>query len=228
MDLPKASDIKDHQLLIATSHAYNFSTEALEVLLRYLQDRWQRVKINTTFISWHQLELCKSQSLVPYYLIFTSMICFFALKGIDICNFADDVTPFVSNSDLKSVLETLKVNSELTRTWFEMNYMKLNKDKCHLLISGNKNEQMWANVDKYIAWESNNVKLRGITIDNNLKFDKHMSNISSKANRKLSALTRVATFLPFKKGHILIKVLLSHNLNIAQSYRCFMEGKLIW
>ena len=70
MDLSKASDIKDHELLIATSHAY-FSTEALEVLLRYLQDRWQRVKINTTFISWPQLELCKSQSLVPYYLIFT-------------------------------------------------------------------------------------------------------------------------------------------------------------
>ena len=191
MDLSKASDIKDHELLIATSHAY-FSTEALEVLLRYLQDRWQRVKINTTFISWPQLELCKSQSLVPYYLIFTS-ICFFALKGIDICNFADDTTPFVSNSDLKSVLETLEDNSELTRTWFEMSYMKLNKDKCHFLISGNKNEQMWTNLDKDIAWESNNVKLRGTTIDNNLKFDKHMSNISSKANRKLSALTRVAS-----------------------------------
>ena len=89
--------------------------------------------------------------------------------------------------------------------WFEMNYMKRNTDKCHLLISGNKNEQMWAKLDRDIILESNDVKLLRITLDNNLKFDKHVSNIYSKANRKLSALTRVARFLPFKKRRILFK-----------------------
>ena len=69
---------------------------------------------------------------------------FFALKGV-ICNFADDTTPYVCDSNLKSVLETLEHNSELAIVWFEMNYMKLNTDKCHILISGNKNEQMWEN-----------------------------------------------------------------------------------
>ena len=74
-----------------------------------------------------------------------------------------------------------------------------------LLTSGNKNEQMWAKLDRDIVWESNDVKLLGITLDNNLKFDKHVSNICSKANRKLNALTRVAKFLPFKKRGILFK-----------------------
>ena len=64
---------------------------------------------------------------------------------------------------------------------------------------------MWAKLDRYIVRESNDVKLFGITLDNNLKFDKHVSNISSKTNRKLSALTRVTKFLPFKKRHILFK-----------------------
>ena len=63
------------------------------------------------------------------------------------------------------------------------------------MISGNKNEQMWTKLDRDIVWESNDVKLLGITLDNNLKFDKHVSNIFSKANRKLNALTRVAKFL---------------------------------
>ena len=49
------------------------------------------------------------------------------------------------NSNLKSVLETLEHNSELGTAWFEMNYMKLHTDKCHLLISGNKNKQIWGN-----------------------------------------------------------------------------------
>ena len=64
---------------------------------------------------------------------------------------------------------------------------------------------MWAKLDRDIVQESNYVKLLGITLDNNLKFDKHAPNICSKANRKLSALTRVVKFLPFKKRRILIK-----------------------
>ena len=72
--------------------------------------------------------------------------------------------------------------------WFEMYYMKLNTDKCHLLISENKNEQIWAKLGRNIVWESSDVKLLGTTFDNNLKFDKHVSNIFSKANRKLNTL----------------------------------------
>ena len=83
--------------------------------------------------------------------------------------------------------------------------MKLNTDKCHLLISDNKNEQIWTKLDRDIVWESNDVKLLGITFDNNVKFGKHVSNICSKADRKLSALTRVAKFLPYKKRGILFK-----------------------
>ena len=122
-----------------------------------------------------------------------------------IYNFAEDTTPYVCDSKLKTVLEALKHNSELAIAWFETNYMKPNTDQCHLLISVKKNEQMWAKLYRDIVWESNNVKLLGIPLHNNLKFDKHVSNICSKANRKLSTLTRVAKFLPFKKRRILFK-----------------------
>ena len=27
--------------------------------------------------------------------------------------------------------------------WFENNYMKLSTDKCHLIVSGYKHEQVW-------------------------------------------------------------------------------------
>ena len=42
-------------------------------------------------------------------------------------------------------------------------------------------------------------------MDNNLRFEKHVSNICLTANRKLSTLTRVAKFVPLKKRHILFK-----------------------
>ena len=39
-----------------------------------------------------------------------------------------------------------------------MNYMKLNTDKCHVLVPENKNGQMWVRLDRNIVWESNDVK----------------------------------------------------------------------
>ena len=55
--------------------------------------------------------------------------------------------------------------------------MKLNTDKCHLLVSGVKHEHTWVKLGKDMIWEANSVKLLGVTIDNELKFDNHVLNI---------------------------------------------------
>ena len=50
---------------------------------------------------------------------------------------------------------------------------------------------MWVRIRSDIIWENRTVKLLGITIDNELKFDEHLTNIYIKANRKLTVLTRM-------------------------------------
>ena len=55
MDLSKAFDTLNHELLIAKLHASGFSKESLMLLLSYLSNRWQRTKINTSFGSWTEL-----------------------------------------------------------------------------------------------------------------------------------------------------------------------------
>ena len=64
--------------------------------------------------------------------------------------------------------------------------MKLNKDKCHLIVSGYKHEQIWAQVGGDKIWESADVNFLGITTDRELKFDKLVCKICSKASRKLT------------------------------------------
>ena len=66
--------------------------------------------------------------------------------------------------------------------------MKLNSDKCHLLVSGTKCEHSWAKIDDDKIWKSNEVKLLGVIIDNKLRFDSHIANICFKAYQKLSVL----------------------------------------
>ena len=43
-----------------------------------------------------------------------------------------------------------------------------------------------------VIWESNDVELPGVIIYNNLRFDKHVTNVCLKANRKLSAINKIS------------------------------------
>ena len=54
---------------------------------------------------------------------------------------------------MKSVLQKLQRNYELSIAWFEMSYTKLNTYKCHLLILGNKNEYTWEKLHKILSWK---------------------------------------------------------------------------
>ena len=55
MDLSKAFDTLNHDLLIAKLDAYGFDRKALLLIQSYLSNRWQRTKINTAFSSWTEL-----------------------------------------------------------------------------------------------------------------------------------------------------------------------------
>ena len=69
--------------------------------------------------------------------------------------------------------------------------MILNSDKCHLLVSGHHHEEMFINIGNNRIWESKNVELLGITMDKDLKFDKHVSKIYSNPNRRRNVLSRM-------------------------------------
>ena len=88
-------------------------------------------------------------------------------------------------------MQQLEQQSNITLKCFEDNNMKMNSGKCHLVVSGNKHEHMWVKIGDDQILESRTVKLLGITVDNELKFDEYISNVSKKAQRKLTVLTKI-------------------------------------
>ena len=72
--------------------------------------------------------------------------------------------------------------------WLEINYRKLNQDKCHFLLSVNKHEIICTNIGKTKIWESRKQKLLGIII--NPHFDEYILNQCKKAGYKLGAHPR--------------------------------------
>ena len=57
MDLSKAFDCMNHELLIAKLNAYGFDKDSLLIIYSYLHNRWQRVKISNTLSPWTELLL---------------------------------------------------------------------------------------------------------------------------------------------------------------------------
>jgi len=207
MDLSKAFDCINHELLIAKLHAYGFGTEALEMIHDYLKNRKQRVKINTTFSTWSDLLKGVPQGSVLGPLLFNIYLNDLLWVGeyTDVCNLADDTTLYGSNMDLSELLRQLEHDSHLAIEWFESNYMKLNKDKCHLLLAGHKHEYISANIGGNRIWESLQERLLGVTIDNKLRFNDHIKDLCKTAQQKLSALIRHSHILNFDKRRVLLK-----------------------
>ena len=204
MDLSKAFDTINHELLIAKLEAYGFEESALNLMHSYLSDRWQRTKVNTSFSTWKELFCGVPQGSVLGPILFNIYLNDLFFELFDVCNFADDTTLYACDISLSNVLNQLEDNAFTAISWFENNYMKLNQSKCHFLTDGS-NENLWIRVGDEKIWESQVEKLLGMLVDKDLSFEPHLKKLCKKVNQKVSALVRIASILPFHRRRILLK-----------------------
>ena len=57
MDLSKAFDTLNQNLLLAKLNAYDFSFNAIKLVQSYLSEQFQRVNINNNFREWYKILL---------------------------------------------------------------------------------------------------------------------------------------------------------------------------
>ena len=74
--------------------------------------------------------------------------------------------------------------------WYPENYMKLNVDKCYLMIFGEKCDKVKLHIDEAVTEESDDETLLGIRLDKKLSFKTHVQSLCKKASQKLHALFR--------------------------------------
>ena len=113
-------------------HAYGFSLAALRLFHNYLFNRKQRTKISESYSSWEEILFGVPQGSILQTLLFNIFICdlFIMMDDINITNYADDSTPFVSGETPPNATTSLENATDKLN-----NHMKANHDKCHLFMS---------------------------------------------------------------------------------------------
>ena len=140
--------------------------------------REQRIKINSSFRTWSKIENVVPQGSILGPLLFNinTLDMFFEQKDVNFAAYADDNTPYVCDKNLEVLLSKLQIYALKLHEWFSNNYMKINSDKCHLILSSNdenKNIELNGEVIKNIQVQ----KLFGVHIDYKSKFHTHIETL---------------------------------------------------
>ena len=129
---------------------------------------------------------------------------FYVIKT-DVCNYADDTTPYAEDMCLDKLMGKLVCAANSAMEWFHYNGMKLNSSKCHLLVCGHKFECMICNIENIQVIETHLVKLLGVKIESELTFNNYLKVVCRKASQKLNAPSRLCSIIPFYKRKMLMQ-----------------------
>ena len=214
MDLSKAYDCVNHDLIIAKPEAYGVGENSLRFIQNYLSQRQQRLKIGSYFSEWLEIILAIPQGyiLVPIlFNVFINDVLLF-IKETDICNFADNTTLYACGKKLDTISLKLEIKTNRAIEWLKDSEMVANPSKFQLMfLSKYKKIEKNMSFDGTIIKSSDTVELLGITLDKNISFKRHIQNICRKANNKTKTLLGIRTFLNLEQAQVLAEAYSSSN-----------------
>ena len=187
MDLSKAFDTINHDLLIANLKAYGFSKEALNLMRSYLKNRKQKVQINNKFNSERDVIAGLPQGSIGGPLLFNWFIndLAFFTEQCTLSNYADENNLSISGEDKELIKFMLSSDFIIVDDWFFKNYMISNSEKCYFMCIGkNVSDSELLNLNDLNLKNCKEVEILGVTLDRNLNFKRHIKNICRKAGQK--------------------------------------------
>ena len=142
MDLSKAFDTINHDLLISKLDTYGFSTDALLFMLSCLKKRSQSLSINSSFSSWEEIIAGVPQGSILEPSLFNILLndIFYFKNRAFLSNYVDDNVLYAFGSNLEEVKQNLSQDLLKLSEWFHENCMILNSEKCHYMSLGKDSE----------------------------------------------------------------------------------------
>ena len=174
IDLSKAFDSINHNLLLAKLSAYGVTDDVLQLVRYYLTDRKQHVKINGNLSNWQIVKcgLPQSFSLGPLlFNIYMNGVNFSRHTSCSLRFYADDTTGILRALIRPSCKQIqLQNNLGLLVSWFHNNFLAINHSKSQSIVFHRTTLPTPFVIDNNDLDYVTQIKLLGVTIDNLLSF----------------------------------------------------------
>ena len=233
IDYKKAFDTINHLILGKKLLKYGVGGNELSLIIDYIADRPQKVRIGSTLSNTKTLNIGLPQGSVLSPLLFIIYIndLNFLSDNFTPILFADDTTLLFQNNSYNDLIDTCNAELIKFKTWTETNRLSLNVLKTHVLfftyrsVPSTPPEIFYGNTKLEIKNQSS---FLGVIVDNKLKFNLHVKQICNKLSKSIGIIYKLKDSVPTK---ILINLYYSFaypylqycNTTFSNTYNCHLE-----
>jgi hypothetical protein len=221
LDLQKAFDTVDHDILLMKLQAIGLHSDALLWFRSYLSDRKQCVDISGTLSSQAAISCGVPQGSILGPLLF--LIYVNDLSGVvkdKVLLYADDTGILVAGKSISEIEASLSSSMELVSEWLVDNKLSLHLGKTESILFGSKpklskNPGLKVKCNGTDISSSSSVKYLGATIEQSLTGESIARSLIDKVNSRLKFLYRNKRFLSMHTKKLLVSSLIQCHYDYA-------------
>ena len=204
LDFSKAFDCLNHKILFQKLEFYGVRDVALEWFKSYLKNRKQYVVFNKTESNYMNISCGVPQGSILGPLLFL----LYVNDIVNVSNvlllflYADDTNTFLSGTNIDHMIDIMNEELKKLVVWLQVNKLKLNVKKTHFMIFSSGRRKIDYCQKLYICNDEIEVvkhtKFLGVIIDQNLKWENHISHIKKKVAKGLGIISKARKVLNLK------------------------------
>ncbi len=201
IDLRKAFDLVNHEILLKKLAVYRCDENALKWFSSYLDNRTQCVRTNGELSSFRTIQSGVPQGSILGLLLFILFINDLPLhcnNSIDM--FADDSTLHTQKRTVVELEHELNADLENISMWCKSNKMATNTAKTHsMLVTTWQKRIHLEKKDMDVTLQNSEAeKVLGVTIDQHLNWNQHVFTVHSKVSQALYVFRKIKSHLPYR------------------------------
>jgi hypothetical protein len=237
LDLSKAFDTVDHNILLKKLEYYSVNNTTLSLIKNYLTNRSIKINVNGKLSNSKPLSIGVPQGSVLgplLFIIFVNDMCYLDLNS-KVILFADDTTLSTFGTSPGDIITKIEEDLDVISNWLKHNRLIINLSKTQAMYISHLQKKSKAYKEELakLTLNCNNtqisfvneVKILGIFVDNQFKFDGQAANICKKVNAKTFLLRKSLYLFPDSFKPQLFKIFIQPHFDYCSTLIIYFSNK---
>ena len=201
LDLSKAFDTVDHEILFQKLDCYGIRGVALDWIKSYFFNRMQFVQVDNECSTLRSITCGVPQGLILgplFFLLYINDLSSVSKLGKTIL-FADDTNLFFSHANPVHLSKIINQELQKISIWLNVNKLSVNIDKTKFMVFAPRQKKLQMDFKLVLNHREisqvEEVSFLGVILDNHLSWKSHVSHLSNKISKSIGIIRKSSFFL---------------------------------